>query len=117
MNIDSSGGEDMEGLPTFADWFTSLPGREIFAKVPIAFFEDDFNLFEVHGMPHFDRFLDIVLTDEPPEDELLGDSAMLTGLFRFYEIVHQRYITTRAGLHEMVLNLVIMEFLYNYLLV
>lgn len=89
-------------VPSFADWFISLPGRSIYAKIPISYFEDDFNLFEAHSLPHFDTLLDVILTDEPPEDEVHSDEELMANLIKFYEIVHQRYIITRSGMHEMV---------------
>lgn len=91
-----------EESPNFSDWFCSLPGRSFFAKIPLSYFEDDFNLFEAHAMPQFDILLDIILSDEPPEEETLEDEDLTAALMSFYEIVHQRYITSRAGMHEMV---------------
>lgn len=92
-----------EESPTFADWFTSLPGRTIYAKIPVVYFEDDFNLFEAHALPNFENLLEIVLEDDPPDDEIIEEQSAQEALITLYEIVHQRYITSRAGLHEMVI--------------
>ncbi|PJF17448.1 Casein kinase II subunit beta [Paramicrosporidium saccamoebae] len=95
---DSSSGDES---PTFADWFTSLSGRSIYAKIPVTYFEDDFNLFEAHALPNFENLLEIVLEDDPPDDEMVEEPSAREALITFYEVVHQRYITSRAGLHEM----------------
>lgn len=95
----SSEGSD---LPSFADWFRELPGREIFIPVPLYFIEDEFNLYDVHSMPSFETVLELVLADEPPGNEVLADVGLRDDLIRFYELVHQKYILTKAGLHDMV---------------
>jgi hypothetical protein len=93
------------GSGTFGDWYFSLPGRDIYAHIPVSFFEDDFNLFDAHTLPNFEELLDVVASDVYPDSELIQDETARTGLVRFYEIVHQRYVMTRAGLHEMVFHL------------
>lgn len=95
-------GSESSDLPSFADWFRGLPGREIFVPVPLYFIEDEFNLYDVHSMPSFETVLELVLADEPPEDEVLRDAGLREELIRFYELVHQKYILTKAGLHDMV---------------
>lgn len=88
--------------PTFADWFLDLPGRDIFIPIPISFLEDEFNLYDVHSMPNFDTILEIILENEPPSEEFLADPTTKDDLITFYELVHQKYIITKAGLIEMV---------------
>jgi hypothetical protein len=99
----SDSGED--SLPTFVDWFRDLPGRDIFTPIPLPFLEDDFNLFDVHTMPNFQQVLDIILDNEPPPEDVLEAGALRTEIIHFYELVHQRYIQTKAGMHEMVRTL------------
>lgn len=97
--------EKSSDLPSFADWFRGLPGRDIFISVPLYFIEDEFNLYDVHAMPSFETVLELVLADEPPGDEVLADASLRDDLIRFYELVHQKYILTKAGLHDMVLEI------------
>lgn len=95
-----------DDLLTFREWFrSSLSGREIFVNVPVWFADDDFNLYDIHNMPHFNESLELILEDEEPSPMLLGDIEQLQDLVRVYEALHQRYILTKHGLNEMVKEL------------
>lgn len=58
--------DESSGGQTFADWFTSLPGRDIYTAIPVEFFEDDFNVHDAASISNFDFLLEIILTDVPP---------------------------------------------------
>lgn len=110
---------------SFGTWFRSFPGRSIYLHVPQAFFEDDFNLCEAQSLPNFDLLWDTILAEgcpgmarplpsglatclpcfacaNPLDDTVLDDEGLCEDFFRFYQVMHQRFILTRAGLQQMV---------------
>lgn len=92
---------DSSAILTFAEWFSELPGRNIFAQVPYEFFEDDFNTYGWDGLGKFENGLAMILDDDPPRSHSLQSSDVRAAIFA-YEAIHQRYITTKHGLEAMV---------------
>ncbi|KAK0566959.1 casein kinase 2 regulatory subunit [Tilletia horrida] len=89
---------------TWIKWFCSLPGHEFFAEVDEDFIEDDFNLTGLSQVVPFykealEMILDVETVDEShkiPDVSIIESSAEL-----LYGLIHQRYITTRRGLQQM----------------
>ncbi|CAD6892062.1 unnamed protein product [Tilletia laevis] len=89
---------------TWIKWYCSLPGHEFFAEVDEDFIEDDFNLTGlVQVVPFYKEALEMILDVETvdeshkiPDVSIIESSAEL-----LYGLIHQRYITTRRGLQQM----------------
>ncbi|EEP80791.1 casein kinase II beta 1 subunit [Uncinocarpus reesii 1704] len=105
--------------------FCSLMGHEYFAEISEEFIEDDFNLTGLQSqVPKFKEALEMILDVEPEdeydsEDDLLDDirdtrpseqrhvrvasdlSAIETSAELLYGLIHQRYITSRQGIQQM----------------
>ncbi|KAE8233668.1 hypothetical protein CF326_g1290 [Tilletia indica] len=89
---------------TWIKWYCSLPGHEFFAEVDEDFIEDDFNLTGLSQVVPFykealEMILDVETVDEShkiPDVSIIESSAEL-----LYGLIHQRYITTRRGLQQM----------------
>lgn len=98
---ESSDQEDHEQL--FSEWFLALPGRaEVYLKIPESFLEDDFNLCGLdEKISVFDDSLAIILNGQAPTEEELADELISSGIVNLYELIHQRYLVSRHGLHEM----------------
>lgn len=98
---DTSGSQE---IMSWISWFCSIAGHEYFSEIPDDFIEDDFNLCGLAGMfEHYDRALDIILDAEPDEDFADEEQAarIEEQAERLYCLIHQRYILTRHGLHQM----------------
>ncbi|KNE64005.1 hypothetical protein AMAG_09065 [Allomyces macrogynus ATCC 38327] len=97
---DDQDDEVVEWIP----WFHSLAGNEILAAVTIDFIEDEFNLTGLSALvPYYQEALDVILdneTDENVDMDLVDSSAQL-----LYSLIHARYVTTKAGLHQMYMKL------------
>jgi len=100
MRLESSG-SDVCDTGTFFDWFTQLPGRSTFyTSIPLSYIEDDFNLYDMQTIPDWETLHEIVLQDEWPLEETIEEHG--EELVKFYELLHQKYILTKPGLHDMV---------------
>ncbi|KAI5310174.1 casein kinase 2 regulatory subunit [Ascosphaera atra] len=119
---------DSEDVPdTWIASYCSIMGHEYFAEVSEDFIEDDFNLTGLQSqVPYFKEALQIILDVEPDEedeeeeeeaedeeDEVGGRpdyrprrpqsdiSVIENSAERLYGLIHQRYITSRAGIQQM----------------
>jgi len=98
---DSSGSQE---IMSWISWFCSIAGHEYFSEIPDDFIEDDFNLCGLSILfDQYDRALDIILDAEPDEDYVDEEQAsrIEEQAERLYCLIHQRYILTRHGLHQM----------------
>lgn len=86
---------------TFGEWLvrTQRECRHLLA-VPVSFFEDDFNLTDLAEMADFEGALALILDDRPPDRDDLR-IVPLASIISVYSMAHQRFLLTRAGLHEM----------------
>jgi casein kinase II subunit beta len=120
---------------TWISWFCSLPGHDYFSEVAEDFIEDDFNLTGLNAMvPFWKEAMEMVLDVEPgafpptpelssislPNDLIDEDSAKIPDVSiveasaeLLYGLVHQRYVLTRAGLHAMVSEFIIVVVIMN----
>jgi casein kinase II subunit beta len=120
---------------TWISWFCSLPGHDYFCEVAEDFIEDDFNLTGLNAMvPFWKEAMEMVLDVEPgafpptpelssislPNDLIDEDSAKIPDVSiveasaeLLYGLVHQRYVLTRAGLHAMVSEFIILVVIMN----
>ncbi|KAI5306869.1 casein kinase 2 regulatory subunit [Ascosphaera pollenicola] len=121
-----SGSEEIPD--TWIASYCSLMGHEFFAEVSEDFIEDDFNLTGLQNqVPLFKEALELILDVEPDEDEddeddedededdgrpedyrprrnhrVASDMSLVeTSAELLYGLIHQRYITSRAGLQQM----------------
>ena len=54
-----------------AEWFRSLPGREIYCSIPLEFVRDEFNLVDLPPTPVADELLGILVCDFDDEDGMV----------------------------------------------
>ena len=116
-----------EGAPeSWISSFCSLMGHEFFAEVSEDFIEDDFNLTGLQSqVPMYKEALEMILDVEPEdgedEDDALGGdqpgyrragdrrharvasdlSVIESSAELLYGLIHQRYITSRPGIQQM----------------
>ncbi|KZZ86888.1 casein kinase II beta 1 subunit [Ascosphaera apis ARSEF 7405] len=121
-----SGSEEIPD--TWIASYCSLMGHEFFAEVSEDFIEDDFNLTGLQSqVPLFKEALELILDVEPDDEDDVEDdedddeddgrpedyrprrhqrvasdmSLVETSAELLYGLIHQRYITSRAGLQQM----------------
>ncbi|EPY51624.1 CK2 family regulatory subunit [Schizosaccharomyces cryophilus OY26] len=88
---------------SWISWFCSRPGREYFVEVREEFIEDLFNLTGLNlAVPFYNEALDLILDRNNPETlKKLDMGVVETSAQILYGLIHQRYIITRMGLHQM----------------
>ncbi|ORY80530.1 casein kinase II, regulatory subunit [Protomyces lactucae-debilis] len=95
----STGSENLSWIA----WYCSLPGHDYFCEVAEDYIEDDFNMTGLSSLvPMYKEALEFVLDLEPDDDEFELDAAerriVEASAELLYGLVHQRFITSRAGL-------------------
>ncbi|ORZ20572.1 casein kinase II, regulatory subunit [Absidia repens] len=107
MDYDSqSSSIDSSDTLSWIGWFCSLKGNDFYTQVGEDFIEDGFNLtgLSVHA-PLYKEALEVILDVEPEDDEMsnkIPDLSILEPHAKMlYGMIHQRFITTRAGLNQM----------------
>ncbi|ORX42599.1 casein kinase II beta subunit [Hesseltinella vesiculosa] len=91
---------------SWINWFCSKKGNEFYVKVPIEYIMDGFNLTGLASLtPLYKEALEMILDIESEDDEMsnkIPDISLLEPhAIAMYGMIHQRYITTRAGLNRM----------------
>ncbi|KAI7865262.1 hypothetical protein BDF14DRAFT_1883641 [Spinellus fusiger] len=99
--------EDQDSL-SWIKWFCSEAAHQYYINVPESFIADSFNLTGLLDMiPFYKDALEMVL-DLDPDDETFSRipdfSLLIPHAQMLYGMVHQRYITTDAGLRQMLLK-------------
>lgn len=90
---------------TFIEWLLLAPGSESLAIVPYEFLEDEFNLTDL-PVPSSSTFplddcLDLLFEDSKPTEKMLKDQqSLIKNTFLVYNLVHQRYVMTKAGMSQ-----------------
>ncbi|KAI8089289.1 casein kinase II, regulatory subunit [Halteromyces radiatus] len=102
---------------SWINWFCSTKGNEYYVAVGEDFIEDGFNLtgLAAHA-PLYKEALEVILDVEPEDDEMstkIPDLSLLEPHAKMlYGMIHQRFITTRAGLNQMLIKYQSGEFGY-----
>ena len=102
MAFNSSDDEDdYSGVQTFIEWLVSLRGCEYFVAVDEEFIRDSFNLYGLRALiPKYDEALELLLSDEPPEDDMLDDEVFIESYrssLDLYGLIHARFVLTTRG--------------------
>lgn len=104
LTSSSSSSDSSSRNETFITWLLSKPSHRWHLRVADPFLEDDFNYAELpYQFYDFEDSLDLLLGDQVPSrreegewEESIGEAKIL------YDLIHQRYLTTRSAQHEMV---------------
>ncbi|KAI8070006.1 casein kinase 2 beta chain, CK2B [Gongronella butleri] len=91
---------------SWISWYCSKKGNECYAEVSSDFILDGFNLTGLSTLaPLYKEALEMILDIESEEDEMsnkIPDISLLEPhAISLYGLIHQRFITTRQGLHRM----------------
>ncbi|OAD67355.1 hypothetical protein PHYBLDRAFT_156570 [Phycomyces blakesleeanus NRRL 1555(-)] len=90
---------------SWISWFCSMPGHEYYAEVSDDFIEDSFNLTGLSAhVPLYQEAFEMIMDLEPEDDTYtrIPDLSILEPHAEMlYGMIHQRYITTRPGLLQM----------------
>ena len=101
MVFNSSDEDDYSDVQTFIEWLVSLRGCEFFIAVEEEFIRDSFNLYGLRAIiPKYDEALELLLSDEPPEEDMLDDEAFIDsyrGALDLYGLIHARFVLTTRG--------------------
>jgi len=94
---------DSEDEETWIKSFLSRYGNEYFCEVDESYIQDEFNLTGLKKYFHnFEAALSCVLDIEFSSDDESHDESILKAESEFlYGLIHQRYIMTSRGLHDM----------------
>ncbi|KAL1928671.1 hypothetical protein VTP01DRAFT_2457 [Rhizomucor pusillus] len=99
------GEEDGQSFQSWVSWFCALRGHEYYCEVSGDFIEDSFNLVGLSSLvPHFDDAFELILDIEREDEDVnkIPDISILQPYAEMlYGLIHQRYIITRMGLHQM----------------
>jgi len=97
--------EELSGDTGWIPWFCGIRGHGLVAEVEAEFIRDNFNLYGLkHRFNFYDNALEMILSNEAPDEENLADSALLsvfTEATRLYGLIHSRFIVSPRGLSVM----------------
>ncbi|ORX90972.1 casein kinase II beta subunit [Basidiobolus meristosporus CBS 931.73] len=84
-------------------WFCSLPGKEYLLRATESFLKDGFNTVGLETeVPFYQEALEMIRDIQPKRPRPDVDTnAIKASAERLYCMLHQRYILTRQGMHEM----------------